>query len=543
VTGPGTRRRTTRSASASRLGGTRTAPPPAIGRLAKGRFAQGALGAGALAAGLVGALVAAGAGAGCEAAEDRTDVVVSTLVRADLPLLRGRPDLVAGKYYAMGRRPYAFYRGTFPLFLRDVRDPRLSIGPSAFAVDGPLPLGLGDAHVENFGTLLASDGTLGLEPNDFDGADRWPYHWDLRRLITGVVVGAREASARNAAAAEAWRAEETRVAGAVASAYAAEIAALGGGAPRARVTEGGGVPALDDLFRRASRDLRARAELAELTTLDTVSGRRRLRRGAIADDEPEEILADLPRFALDALPATLEAYRRSLAAPPPAEELGVLDAARQLGSGVASWPRVRVLVLVRGPSDAPEDDMILEMKELADSTARAWFPPGILARGVGERVLRAARLAFTRPDAEPLWGASQWLGFPVQIRREAEAHKTVRVERWTGALGTPAAIEAVGAALARALARVHAAFVDGERPAAAIAAAIGRDPAAFAEEQARVCTEYADTVFDDYARWRRALRERGPRLGLPPDAVDAPSPELRAIYGTPVPPLPLEGEP
>lgn len=52
-------------------------------------------------------------------------------------------------------------------------------------------------------------------------------------------------------------------------------------------------------------------------------------------------------------------------APPPPSFFQIEDAARELGSGVASFPRVRVLVLVRGPTASPDDDVILpEIKEL-----------------------------------------------------------------------------------------------------------------------------------------------------------------------------------
>ncbi|MBK6535795.1 MAG: hypothetical protein IPF99_41575 [Deltaproteobacteria bacterium] len=37
----------------------------------------------------------------------------------------------------------------------------------------------------------------------------------------------------------------------------------------------------------------------------------------------------------------------------------------------------------------------------------------------------------------------------------------------------------------------------------------------------------------DWERFRRALTDRGPSLGLPLDATDAPTPDQRALFGTP----------
>src|SRR5690606_15718993 len=131
--------------------------------------------------------------------------------------------------------------------------------------------------------------------NDFDGADRYPYYVDLRRLTVGMVLMARLANPGNALANERSRAAARDVAEAVAASYAEAIETHAEGAPRLRVTQDGGVPGLVDLFRRADRDDRARSELGEQTVL--VDGQRRLRRGVLDAEDPEEAFHELPGFA------------------------------------------------------------------------------------------------------------------------------------------------------------------------------------------------------------------------------------------------------
>ena len=114
--------------------------------------------------------------------DDRDVTLRSTFARADDALARSRPALLAGRYALMASSPVSFYRGALALFLRDWRDGAMELSRSRFALDDPMPLGVGDPHVENFGTLQGPDGRLTLEPNDLDGADRVPYLWDLRRL-------------------------------------------------------------------------------------------------------------------------------------------------------------------------------------------------------------------------------------------------------------------------------------------------------------------------------------------------------------------------
>lgn len=461
--------------------------------------------------------------------EARKAEIASVIVAADEPLLRTRPNLVAGKYARMATNPYDFYRGTVPLSWLDYRNNYLGFGASAFALDGPLAPALGDPHPENFGTLLGPDDTLALEPNDFDSADFAPYLWDVRRLVTGMALVARLTNPDDATAQETTAQASRTIARAAADAYARAIADLSQGADGMRVTNEGGNAILEDLFSRSREGLADRTELVERTTLD--NGHRHLLRGVLDPADPAERYLDLPPWALAALPTTLSRYRQSLANPPPARYFDVLDAVRAVGSGVASWARVRVVLLVRGPTDDPSDDVLLELKELNDSGLGGLYPPFVRYDDVAERIRSTSRAAWARPDAEPLWGTSEWLGFPCQIKRESEAQKTLRSRRLREERGTPEALEGLARRLGEVLARAHTATPKNAQSAARdIAEVIARDPAGFAEEQAEIGDLYAERVIADHALFQAVLEERGPRLGLPLDDHDVITPELAAIF-------------
>lgn len=475
------------------------------------------------------ALAALTTALGCAEATENTReaVVTNALVGADLAVIRARPALASGRYARMASAPYDFYRGALAVFLRDWRDGAMSLSRSRFALDWPQPLGVGDPHPENFGTLLGADGTLRLEVNDLDGADRVPYLWDLRRLTVGLCLAARLANEGAPAAQERTREASAEIARLAAEAYAAAIAAIARGAEPPPVLDGGDSALLEDLFRRARRDADRRAELSALTVLR--DGRRALRRGAPDADDPDNVLVDLPVDARPSLDLAIQNARGSLVAPPAPGFFTVLDAARELGSGVASWPRVRVLVLVRGPTDAADDDVVLEVKEEGDPISPGSLAPGVWWRSVSQRIL-AARGLWSREAADPLWGAGTWVGVPVQVRAEREAHKTVRVDRMVDAEGTVDSLRALARTLGTYLARAHTRpLPDGGRVTHAIASVIARDPEGFAREQAEVSAAYATQVVADWSHLRRALATRGPTLGVPPSASDLPPPDLRAL--------------
>jgi len=462
--------------------------------------------------------------------EARQTEIANTITTADEPLLRTRPNLVAGKYARMAASPYDFFRGTVPLSWHDYQNNRFGFGASDFALDGPLAPALGDPHPENFGTLLAADDTLALEPNDFDGSDFAPYLWDLRRLVTGMALAARLTNAEDPLAQQTTAQAARAIARAAADGYARSIVALSQGALRERVTQGAGNPILDDLFSRSEEGLTNRTELSELTTQN--NGGRSLRRGVLDPEDPAERYLDLPPWALAALPDTLARYRQSLMNPPELAYFALLDAVRAVGSGVASFARVRVVMLVRGPTDDPADDVLLELKELTDSGLGGHYPPWVRYDDVTSRIRSTSRAAWARPDAEPLWGTSEWLGFPCQIKREADAHKTIRVRRMRQERGTPEALEGLAERLGELLARVHTATPKKDMPSAApdIAHVIARDPVGFADEQADIGDLYARRVLADHLLFQAILEHQGPRLGFPEDATDAVSPDLAAIY-------------
>jgi uncharacterized protein (DUF2252 family) len=480
----------------------------------------------------------AGTLAACDDGTDdpREDEIAGVIAEADLAVIRARPALAAGKYVRMSTSPIEFMRGSLALYRHDARSGATTIAVSRFALDVPLVPSIGDPHVENFGALRASDGSLGLEPNDFDAADRAPYLWDVRRLAASMALSALTANEGDVAARTVTAAAARDIARATAAGYRSAIERAAAGAPPERVTPATvpQSPMLTDAFSRSDRDRAIRRELTDFT--DLTGALRRLKRGGVDPADAQSVFADVPPFAYAELPKAIAEWRRTLLAPPPESEVVLLDAVRELGSGVSSWPRVRLILLVRGPTDAPDDDVLLELKELSDSGIAGLYPPGVHHDDVGLRITETSREAWARPDAAPLWGATHWAGLPCQIRLETQDQKNLRVSRMVGARGTPASLAELGTALGAVLGRIHTSGPEGTTNARAVYARIATDPEGFLDEQADAAVVYARQTVSDHARFWRALDRRGLALGVPTDLADAPRPDLAAILGTPPPP-------
>src|SRR5262249_54811686 len=135
----------------------------------------------------------------CASSADRRALIVGAITPADEPPLAVRPQLVEGKYARMGAPRDAYYRGSPAVYAAGSAAGRVRSAASDVPPPAPLVVGIGDAHVENFGVLFAADGSPALEPNDFDSAERVPYLWDVRRLATGIALVGGAPAARAAA--------------------------------------------------------------------------------------------------------------------------------------------------------------------------------------------------------------------------------------------------------------------------------------------------------------------------------------------------------
>lgn len=98
-------------------------------------------------------------------------------------------DLIPLRNERMSQSPFTFYRGTAAIMAAD-----LAASPHS----GILVASCGDAHVSNFGFYASRQRTLVFDLNDFDEAAWAPWEWDLKRLITSVVISGQSSRRKDA---------------------------------------------------------------------------------------------------------------------------------------------------------------------------------------------------------------------------------------------------------------------------------------------------------------------------------------------------------
>jgi len=93
-----------------------------------------------------------------------------------------RPDLVGLRYTRMLTDVFSFYRGNALLMADD-----LARGSNS-ALEVQI---CGDAHLANFNLFSSPERHPVFDVNDFDETDVGPFEWDVKRLVTSLVVAPR----------------------------------------------------------------------------------------------------------------------------------------------------------------------------------------------------------------------------------------------------------------------------------------------------------------------------------------------------------------
>jgi uncharacterized protein (DUF2252 family) len=449
------------------------------------------------------------------------------LIQDNRDLLERAPEATAGKLRKMASSSYGYFRGTAAIYWRDQLEPRASRAPTSHSRGASnLTLLVGDPHPENIGSFLGGDGRMHIEFNDFDASTYGPYHLDVRRLALGYYVLAR--------ASDDLRPDAPAIARAVASGYAAEIASQSAGDSPASFSwdrgdgESGAGVILGDLIRRAERDGDVAEELLEYAPL--VDGERAMFHGTLEASEVEGVVRDRTdplTDAEDALVAQIvDAYFETIVASTGADRgtVRVKGASRRLGAGVSSYPVRRFYVLTEGRTDSPDDDLLLELKETLDP------PPlgRLVTLGVrdhasnAERVVSHQRLLQARADQDPWLGWARLGPLSFRVRHRTKYQKGVDAARVLeevagGEYGADAVLE-LATQSGRLLAASHtrAPLANGQDALAAIAAALGPDADAFADETADFARSYGDRTLADYELFKDLLEQHGFDLGYRP---------------------------
>jgi hypothetical protein len=269
-----------------------------------------------------------------------TDIIRSTAAYEEWLRHRLGGELIgkdlARKHEKMRKDAFSFLRATYWRWAETA----LAVCPAA--ANAPSVLGVGDIHLENFGTWRDAEGRLAWGINDFDEAADMPYVLDLIRLATSAILAAPQSGAAAAI-----------VCRAILRGYRNGL--------------------------EAPQPLILDRDFAWLRKLVAVPEKQRAKFWAKIEAKAEQAQDD-------AIPAR---YRKALAAAMPERRLKLTTTRRTAGSGSLGRPRWLGIAEWRGASVVRE--------------AKALLPPSWGRAGGGGGSIRCAEIAGGRYRAIDPW--------------------------------------------------------------------------------------------------------------------------------------------
>lgn len=399
------------------------------------------------------------------------------------PFAQRHPDLYRMKIARMADGPFAFFRGTFHLYARDVIDQFCTPIPLLSGQGIEMPL-VGDIHGENYGTYKAADRHVYYDVNDFDETTSGRIDLDVCRLAISFFLSAREC-----------RRPLQEAVSVVLHGILTYVQALPRFLKKGKplvVSEAApsGAPVVDQLIARAAA--LKRTELIERLTVKEKQGRQMVRTARyfnLPDDEREQAL----RLLTD--------YAARMPRPSAAGFYRVEDLCGRI-SGIGSMGRLRYVVLVAGKGSTERRNVLLEFKESRPSAYDLFRDRQTDAAALRDR----AEAVITR-QRQLQAASSEALGYAVdgaqsfQVRDLGPA--TARIDFKTlKSDPLPAGLAAVQATiLARVHARAAALAVGPVNPLADLG-----DPELYCQRVLTFALAYADQVRQD---WSRFVGSRG----------------------------------
>lgn len=296
------------------------------------------------------------------------------------------PSDRAEKFEAMAEGAFAFFRGSNHLYWMDLgQSPLLQ----TYGGPGTVIWLQGDLHVSNFGVFDDDGGRVVYGLNDFDEAFVGDYQLDLWRLAASVVLVGRDNGLPDDEIATALDGLTEH--------YLDTLDELRKHEHERVVHAGKAYGRLDDLLRDVEDHRSRREMLDEWTT--TIDGAQVL---DLAHEDLEAVDAAVEAALVAALPAYGETLSGGLCYE--ASYFAVKSVARRLHAGIGSLGSPRYYVLIEGPSDDPDDDVLLDIKRQGTPTGLAYMSQAVMDQHVAwfsapaERVVRAEKALGTHVD-------------------------------------------------------------------------------------------------------------------------------------------------
>lgn len=289
--------------------------------------------------------------------------------------IQNRPEGAQAKFDKLAEEPFVFFRGTALIYYRDFAGTDAHL-PQVFTI--------GDVHPENFGVMPNDDGAPFFGVNDFDEAYTAPFTYDLKRGGVGFYLIARQNGLS--------RKKARKVVRAFVKGYLKALKAY----------------AHDDREKWHEFRIDNSPEMIKALLVDARTRREKFLNDLI-DMEKERFVSSeeiVPHSKhIEKFQDIVDSYRKDNKIHEDEKNddfFKVIDVAIKKDSGTASLGLDRYFVMINGPSEETNDNIILEMKQARRSVLAGLVPDDNGEAGKAEDVVTAQNIHLAGGD--PYYG-------------------------------------------------------------------------------------------------------------------------------------------
>ncbi|UJR29859.1 hypothetical protein I4U23_017407 [Adineta vaga] len=341
--------------------------------------------------------------------EERSQTIIDIFSKYFGDGIKSNPTAFRGRFRKMAATPFNFYRGSALLFYQDLKvdqDPWIYGHPAA----GNIFIH-GDLHAENFGTYLNNHGILNFDVNDFDEGYCGPFTWDVKRLLASLNIVAHSKGFSDKEIEEILRT--------CAQAYLKQVKDFCENpenqfALTLKTTSG--------KIKKILNETRVKSHVDNLNTMTAIEDYdRRFIRSKMIKDVDDTLREQITQAFADYV-KTIPEYKKKGDKNPENFSYNIKDIVARSSPGIGSAGKVSYSILVEGPTETLENDIVLYMKPAQKSAISYVIQNPELEQYFKHDGLRTVLCSYAMQAVTPQWLGYTTLGNVPCLVDEVTAH-------------------------------------------------------------------------------------------------------------------------
>ncbi|CAF1395456.1 unnamed protein product [Adineta ricciae] len=341
--------------------------------------------------------------------EERSQIIIDVFVKYFGDGIKANPAAFRGRFRKMAATPFNFYRGSALLFYQDLKvdqDQWINANPAA----GNIFIH-GDLHAENFGTYLDNHGILNFDVNDFDEGYCGPFTWDVKRLLASLNLVAHSKGFSDAEIEEILRT--------CAQAYVKQVEAF---CEHPEQEFSLTLKTTSGKIKKILNETRVKSHVEHLNTMTVIEDYdRRFIRSKMIKDVDENLRAQITQ-AFDDYVRTIPEYKKKGSKTWESYTYNIKDVVARSSPGIGSAGKVSYSILVEGPTETLENDIVLYMKPAQKSAISYVIHNPELEQYFQHDGLRTVLCSYAMQSVTPQWLGYTTLGTIPCLVDEVTAH-------------------------------------------------------------------------------------------------------------------------